>query len=142
MSGMAAGILCSCLLQFISSSHSHSPFKKNMRRSCGFTLNIVPSSLLIFFTGSSLIFHYNWMHDTGDSTSEEQSKAFLSSATHGPPAAPFSARSSLGAEGKTRFPGFALLWDTVGARFCRILLSVLISFLSPPVKFGSFQALR
>lgn len=34
-----------CLLQFISSSHFHPPFKKNMRRSCGFTLNIVPSSL-------------------------------------------------------------------------------------------------
>lgn len=45
-----------------------------MRRSCGFTLNIVPSSLLIFFTGSSPIFHHNWMHDTRDSTSEKQSE--------------------------------------------------------------------
>lgn len=28
LSGMAAGILCFCLLQFIPSSHFHSPFKK------------------------------------------------------------------------------------------------------------------
>lgn len=28
-----------------------------------------------FFTGSSLIFHCNWMHSTGDSTAEKQSES-------------------------------------------------------------------